>query len=246
MRNGFYDKLFFIDKLFDDWHTFMDYGCGEGFVTQMIGKIFPGKIITGYEENENMLKIDKYANEVCDNVSFTSHLSGQEFDIVCLSSVIHEVYSYNEVKTIDAFWDYIYSTTKKYIIIRDMTHHSMQVFTQVSDERQSRLRDHTQAIGAKYDLEKFELRFGTIGNARNFVHWLLKYTYHTSPNWHRELHENYLPVSVEDLISKAPNNWSVFYKNLYQLPYFTHLWAKDLGITVPYNTHCNIILKRNS
>ena len=59
----------------------------------------------------------------------------------------------------------------------------------------------------KHYLNSFEDRWGVINdNYRTFIHYLLKYRY--TDNWDREVNEDYLPVSLETVKSKVPNNIS--------------------------------------
>ena len=108
MRNGNYDKLFFVDKLFGEWETFLDFGCADGSQTLAIAEVFTDKQIIGYDPDEKMIQLAKenLLKSNLKNVSFTSNLEAtlkKKIDILFLSSIIHEVYSYQSAESIDKF-----------------------------------------------------------------------------------------------------------------------------------------------
>lgn len=243
MANGFYDKLFFVDKLYDKWRTLVDYGCGDGFNTKMLGKLFRNKYITGYDIDPRMLNTAAYNGEAFANVSFTDKaINILEHDVFFTSSTIHELYHYGNTEDAEEFWALAYSTSRKYVCIRDMTYRfqSLPVSQSIIDQ----VTEGAKSLHIEFELERFISRWGDLNQSRNLMHWLMKYCYFNSPNWEREINENYLPVSYEDIAIKVPKNWEIFYQDLYQLPYFTHIWKRDIGITLPYPTHVKMIMKR--
>ena len=91
MRNGFYDKLFFIDKIFGQWKTFLDFGCADGFLTKMIAEIFPDKQIIGYDKSPEMIARAIGSGSMPGNVTFTTSLPTSGIDIIYFCSVLHEI-----------------------------------------------------------------------------------------------------------------------------------------------------------
>ncbi len=246
MRNGFMDKLFFIDKLFDHWSSFLDYGCADGFQTKMIANIFPEKRITGYDKDEEMINRARFTGTMQGNVSFTSELQWiQSYDVIYLSSIMHEVYSYAKTpKEIQEFWQMVFHPSRKTVIIRDMMY-SDKILDSGDEKMVFNIIKHCEERGILGEMTRFEEHFGSMGlSKKNIIHFLLKYPYIDSPNWMREVHENYLPLSIESLSNLIPEGWVIDYKELYTLPYLKWRWRKAFRIDVPYTTHAKIIIRR--
>lgn len=248
MKNGNYDKLFFVDKLFGNWKVFLDYGCADGSQTLAIAEVFPDKKIWGYDPDINMIKLankNKESHPHITNVYFTDDLNTilfQRPDVLYLSSIVHEVYSYQSAETIDQFWHTVFGHNIKYIIIRDM----------IFDEQLDRRSDvnkvkkvlrycHEHKITDK--LKEFESAIGSIQNYKNLIHFLLKYSYVDTGNWAREAHENYLKLSIQKFYELIPQEYRVQYEENYTLPYFKHKWEEDFGFFIDERVHSKFILK---
>lgn len=54
-------------------------------------------------------------------------------------------------------------------------------------------------------LAEFQSIWGNISNNKNLVHFLMKYKW--VENWAREVRENYFPITIEEFLSKVPNNY---------------------------------------
>ena len=74
------------------------------------------------------------------------------------------------------------------------------------------------------------------------IHYLLKYSY--THNWEREVRENYLGLSVEDLMKLIPNDYRVTYQEHYTLPYVAWQVKKDFGIDLRPPKHIKIVLEK--
>jgi hypothetical protein len=247
MRNGFYDKLFFIDKLFEDWKSLIDYGCADGFLTKMIANIFPDKAIMGYDDSEEMIKLAYSSGDKPNNVRFTSAFTGA--DVIYLSSMIHEVYSYKkDQKGIDFFWGMVFNNRRRYVVIRDMGVRYDPTPKFDTTDTILAIKNYCRRINAIGEVFRFEEKFGKLeGFPYQVLHLLLKLPYISSPNWNRELNEDYIPISFDRLMnSYVPENWEVEYSELYQLPYLKYWWKKEIGITVPYTTHMKLIIKNKN
>lgn len=251
MRKGFYDKLFFIDKIFDPWESLLDFGCADGFQTKMLAGIFPEKRIVGYDSDEDMINRALFTGSYLGNVRFTSNPEEcSSGDVIYLSSLVHEIYSYNRTEAVEAFWKNVFSDTRKFVIIRDMGY-------SYNDNTYKSQKNHDIADITKTwckrnlmlgDLQRFEEHFGGIntGYLKPLLHFLLKYPYINSPNWMREVHEDYLPIAIETLIKKAPEGWAVDYKEQYTLPFLKYKWRKELGIDVDFKTHVKLIFRNTN
>lgn len=246
MRNGFYDKLFFIDKLFGDWKTFMDYGCADGFSTKILANIFPDKYIIGYDEDPQMILRARVNGSMPGNVKFTT-IVNEVCDVLFLSSVTHEVHSYKTMEEVKEFWNIVFNPKRKYVIIRDMVRpdnilHNIGTYVRA-------VQAYCLRMGLSGQLERFEQIFGTITRPEHLVHFMMKYLYIDSPNWNREIIEHYHSVGTGILTHKGyvPPNWSVEYKELYTLPYLKHRWREDFQITdFPITTHGKYIFRNET
>ena len=73
------------------------------------------------------------------------------------------------------------------------------------------------------------------------LHFLLKYRY--QENWERELRENYIPLTVDEL-EKHFSEYETTYKQYEALPFICHQVKKDFNIDISnIPTHLHIIFK---
>ena len=240
MTRGFYDKLFFVDKLFGDWHKLIDYGCADGTLTRMIKGVFPDKSIMGYDRDPTMVEEAREKHGSA-GVTFTASLGEARGDVLYLSSIIHEVYSYCSDEQIDEFWDYVFRTDFKQIVVRDMVFdEDIERDSDINSVRKIYNWCHQESFH-KY-LKEFECINGKITNFKNLLHFLLKHEY--VANWNREVRENYLPLSVQTFYNLIPACFRVDYVESYTLPYLKHLWEKKFGLFIDEKIHSKFIIRR--
>jgi hypothetical protein len=92
-------------------------------------------------------------------------------------------------------------------------------------------------------LEEFESIWGDINIKKNLVHFLLKYRY--VQNWNREVRENYLGYSTDDIINHIDSDkYELIYRKDYVLPFLQKRVYDDFGIFLDTPTHTNLIFKR--
>lgn len=249
MSKSLIDKIFFIAHV--DADIFIDFGCANGELMKFLAKLFPVKEFIGYDISQEMINLAmKNCNDI-KNVSFTTEWFNIEFFIknkkscLILSSVIHEVYSYGDKDSVKLFWGRVFNSNFDYIVIRDM------FYNEYFDECGYIQLDYIKSIRSnkKYEnhLKEFEEIYGKISNTnkRQFVHFLLKYFY--EDNWEREVKENYLPLTDNDLytlIEYQNNRYKISYLNYYALPYLKHKFKNDFGIDFDIATHMQIILEK--
>ena len=253
MNKSLIDKLFFVDKV--DADVFVDFGCAKGDLLEIISQWSPDGIFIGYDNNPSMINAARsvfdqdlqrkdqfhfFVNwEEVKTQTKAAQRSGKKVAIV-LSSIIHEVYHYSEPKDIGLFWKRVFETGFDYIIIRDMM--PSQTVDRPSDpndiSRIYRKFLYTQ------ELRDFESSWGSIENNKNLTHFLLKYRYKT-PNWEREVAENYMPLFRENLMAKIPLEYSVIFHEHYVLPYIRRQIKKDIGIDLKDPTHLKLILEKS-
>lgn len=237
MQKSFLDKMFFIDKIFEPIENILDFGCANGVLIRAMHFLFPEYKYTGYDISEEMIEKAKELVPQCNfyakwdfiNLPFDSTLLN-------ISSTLHEVYSYGTEKSIDEFWDRVFHSGFKYIAIRDMM--LSDSIKLMSDE------DDVSKVKKLFPekLKEYESIWGPINIRFNLIHYLLKYSY--TENWDREVRENYLPITVESLLEKIPDNYEIVYKEHYVLPYIKQQIKKDCGIMMTDATHFKILLKK--
>lgn len=242
MRKSMIDKIVFMDKI--DADVIVDFGCADGATIQFMQALFPEITYVGYDISEEMLEIARKSNTT--NVSYYSNwdelilfvksLPGKK--AVLLNSLIHEVYSYGSKQDVETFWNRVYDQSVfDYVVIRDMC---------VSDSV-TRKSDPLSVIKVRknYDQDKlreFENQWGSINENWPLVHFLLKYRYTT--NWKREVNENYLPISLENLLARIPTGWEPIDYKHYVLPFTRRQIQKDFKIDLQDPTHLQLILER--
>lgn len=231
MNYSMKDKLFFTDII--DFDVVVDFGCADGTFLEQISRIKPGVKLIGYDLDETMLSKAEsrlgrkalFTNKWEDVIRYTS---GSRSPLINLSSVIHEVYSYSHPNKIPKFWNQqVFGGDFKYITIRDMIPSLKIDKKEIND-----FKDDVRKVRNKSDkfyLDSFEKKWGTISdNYRTFVHYLMKYRF--TDNWDREVGENYLPVSLETVKSKIPNNYKIVYEEDFLLDFLKMQVKMDFNV----------------
>ena len=159
-----------------------------------------------------------------------------------LSSVLHEVNSYCTEEERKDFWDIVSCGDYDYIAVRDMIYNG-------DENAQSDPMD----VGRVYEvvrkgdkdltlLKEFEDIWGNLYLNKNLIHYFLKYRY--VQNWEREVKENYLGYSTDDIIKLVGDEYEVIYRKDYILPFLYNRVEEDFGIKINTPTHTNLIFKR--
>lgn len=242
MQKSIVDKLFFMNKVDDYISTIIDYGCADGTLIKEMNKVKPDLHYIGYDNNVDMINIAKKNTFNDQNVNFTNNFNFDRCsnDLLNLSSVIHEVYSYCSCDEIKKFWDNVFSHDFKYISIRDFC-------VSKSINRTTDINDYTKLIQTadKNQINDFESIWGSLRDNRNFIHFLMKYRY--KANWDREVRENYFPITLEQLLSKIPTDkYEIIYFEDYCLPFTRDTIKKNFDINIVDKTHVKLLLKRKS
>lgn len=234
------DKVFFADKI-SDADLLVDFGCADGVLLRFLKSYCPDLAVLGYDLDPSMTKhsTDKVLI-YSDWEAVKREVAKAKRPALNLSSVIHEVFHYGSKSDIDNFWKQIFDCGFHYIIIRDMVpSRSIDRLSNINDVKKIYHKFlHTKA------LTDFEGIWGSIEGNRQLIHFLLKYKY-IEPNWEREVRENYMPITREDLLAKIPNEYDVLFHEHYVLPYILQTVKSDVGIEIKDPTHIKLILKRN-
>lgn len=241
MRRSLIDKIFFMDKI--DVGVLVDYGCGDGTVLSFISLLFPEIQCIGYDHSEQMIDLckKKHGGEGR-SLLFTREWSqviqaiAGKTGAVLLSSVLHEIHSYGTRADILTMWTRLFHTGFHYIAIRDMVSSmDMDRMTDVNDLRKL----WTAAdLGQVSDFERY---WGSIAHNKNFVHFLLKYRY--KENWSREVRENYLPLSRQELLSTIPGHYTIDFHEHFTLPYLRKVVKEDFDVDLVDKTHLKLVLR---
>ena len=242
LRRSLIDKLYFADKT--DARSVVDYGCADGTLIGALGVLLPGLETIGYDTSEHMIAKarsehpgHRFTADWEEVVAWRAERTGAS--VLVLNSVIHEVYSYGNERSVAAFWERMFTTGFEHVAIRDMvpseTIHRQADPITVAKVRQRASREH---------LAQWERCWGTIDGQCSLVHFLLTAPY--TDNWPRELAENYFPVSVETLLAIMPRHYEPIYIEHYTLAYVRERIAKEFGIEMNERTHLKLMLKRTA
>lgn len=235
MTKSLMDKTFFLEKINAD--SFLDFGCADGALLKFLQELFPKYHYMGYDISAEMLR---RANKDSKDIVFSDNLElfkmiKTEKSALILSSIIHEIYSYSDSKE---FWKQVYDKINaKYIVIRDMMVDSKQL-KDSNPEFVRRVRMEADQIL----LSDFERVWGTIDSNKNLIHFLLKYRY--KENWSRELMENYLPITKEQLIARIPKNYRIVYMEHFTPGYLKGFIEDDYSFELTEKTHLKMIIER--
>jgi len=253
MAKSLDDKLFFIPIIGEEIEQFEDFGCADGTLLKAMDDLFnnpltalnplrfPYKIdLVGYDMSSKMLELaeDKVPNAQLFESTVPFRTTTDKGSVLNLSSVLHEVNSYCTEKEKDDFWNSVHNGNYQYIAVRDMIYNG--------DKKERAEYDDVHAIREKASLykhlKKFEGIWGDIDNKKNLIHFLLKYRY--KQNWEREVKENYLGYSTDDIIKLVGDEYEVIYRKDYILPFLYNKVEEDFGIKINTPTHTNLIFKR--
>jgi len=244
MSKGANEKVFFLNKIKSD--VIVDFGCADGQVLKLIEKTNPNIKLIGYDVSKEM--ISKARKNVSENVFLTTNWQDVEKQIqnyktptLLLSSVIHEVYSYSTSKEVKDFWEKkVFGGYFKYIVIRDMI-----PSTSMEKKERDLFIEDVNKVKSKFSkeyIESFEKKWGSMeDNYRTFIHFLLKYRY--TLNWSRENNENYVPITLETLLRKIPQSYSIKYSKKYTLDILKDRVLKDFDVVVDHSTHLQMIIE---
>ena len=239
MEKSCLDKLFFLDKIYDPIHTILDFGCANGALIQAMRMFSPDWNYIGYDISDEMLAL---ARELLPDCRFYREWKEIPLDpdntLINISSTIHEVYSYGDAESVAEFWNNVFQSGFHYISIRDMML-SENLPEAVSQEELDKVR---QLYPDK--LAEFESIWGSITERKNFIHYLLKYKY--TENWDREVRENYIPLSMEQLLAMIPEDYEILYQEHYVLPYVRQSIQHDSGIILKDPTHFKLLLRKRA
>ena len=243
LRKGMADKLFFLDHLPDDEYLFVDFGCADGSLIDALDKDPRGRgkkhWFVGYDLSEEMISLAQkkgnnrafFTNSWEASMEFTQKQveSHRLKTVLILSSVVHEVYSYDA--SVDTFWARVTESGFDYITVRDMMP-SQTIERNTNADLYDTFLKHQSKVLQPNQRADFEQLWGPLTNNKNFVHFLLKYRW--TINWSREVKENYFPIYIEDFIDKL-KTYQTLYFETFRVKYLDECLSKDFGLQLTDN-----------
>lgn len=262
MKKSMLDKIFFLDKI--DAEVFVDYGCGDGTMINFMSKLFPETTFFGYDENEEMVtSAILHKNSV--NVYFTNERPDPKVmslrrkkSALILSSVLHEIYSYESRDDINDFWKWVDDCQFDYIVIRDMCyvpgkedkdsfahkikqmHNVANIFRfgdkqQIADFENISIKEHSH----------IPARFQNLENEPDMYHFLLKYRY--TDNWEREVNENYFAANrrlTPEGYASYPDGYKEILREHFIPEFIKNSVKEKFDIDLKNPTHVKLIWQR--
>lgn len=235
MAKSAYDKLAFVNKIYENIDLIVDFGCANGIVTRFIRLFYPESKIYGYDLPDiiryNTDDDIEYKCDLDEIASIVKEYNDQgKKSILIMNSVMHELFNYMKSNKLIADDDrlYYHSLLNKlynmkftYIFIRDLNIKIPTFGNNVEyiPSELSKLSIKFKQLGYEEQFEDF-LRVYNNGDQLNpmtkegqeqYIHFLLKCRY--KENWNRELPENYLASS------SSFNKDGLFLSNTYKYPY---------------------------
>jgi hypothetical protein len=238
MRKSMMDKLFFIDKV--DADIFVDFGCADGSMINLMNDIFPRKLYYGYDHNKKMIELSKKNNPE-DNCRFftdwtelletikVSRIINKNKVKVCLifSSVLHEIENKTE------FFHFINFKSFDYLVIRDMYLSDDKYLT--VPQLMGVLDKIPHQLKAHYGSKLFE--------TKNIIQAMFKSYY--MHNLKHELKEDYFSFNknhIRELEMKY--HMKPLFKEFFLLTYWKDTLLKDFGFSFgKLTTHTKLIYK---
>ncbi len=241
MQHSLVDKLFFAGVIHPN--MLVDYGCADGALLRAYNRMFPSTELIGYDHDiamtvqardESPEKIKYWTNWA--DVSIQAEKYGGDVALN-LSSVLHEIYSYQSEEDIEYFYEEVFASPFKFVVVRDMM--VSESIIRAADPLD--VAKVYQFLGS-WKVKQWESKWGPITQQKSLVHLLLTYTY--VDNWKREMAEDYLPIPVEHFMETVPRNYRPIHFEHYTLPYLRRRVMSDMGISLSDRTHVKIIFER--
>lgn len=254
LKKGMADKLFFLDHLPEEDYLFLDFGCADGSLIEALDKESRkhGRKhwFVGYDISEEMITLAKrkkksrtlFTTSWEESVDYLKKQAQRHSfkTVLILSSVIHEVYSYNA--DIEAFWERVTMSGFDYVIVRDMM--PSTTIDRVTDNvLYETFFKHQKKVLKPNQLVDFEQRWGSLKNNKNFIHFLLKYRW--TINWEREVNENYFPIYIEEL-TKRIKPYQTLYLESFRVKFLDECIQKDFRLQLTDNTHVKAVFAKSN
>ena len=260
MAKTFLDKVFFLKDLPETVDRIVDFGCADGSFLQFIDRVMPSRYkLLGVDMNPKFAKLcEKKGYMVMKDLKHVVKMlpeAERAKTCVVLSSVLHEVLSYDDdwrKPEFNELMALLRDSGFGCIAIRDM---SCVMKEQPAAELKEVLLDEQAVQAAIARLEdKLLLRGGQISFSDNttaalrlmnskfrchliepheeLFHFLLKYFY--TENWDRESREQYFweQNSLAQMQRHFSENdgWKMYVGETFKIPYLVRKWQADFDL----------------
>ena len=253
LRKTLLDKAFFMDKV--DAEVFVDFGCGDGALIELLARLFPEKTFIGYDKE--LGQITQAAQRLADveahtwfttdwaeveRANFWTGKSWEGGHCLILSSVIHEVLTESTGRERDEFWERVFGSGFDYVAIRDM------MLPPGAGEPITRglHKEHLVPHAGDWMLMYEDVRGVPIYTRWQLLDFLLTDLYGPK-DFRREAREEYFALRLEELEAEAEHPMRPRYETIYQhrftLPYLRAQVQEKYGITIETPTHIKTVLK---
>ena len=254
MAKSFGDKAWFLKYIPKGVDMIVDFGGGTGeFAEYCMNKTGDTIRYVVIDNNPSFLSTAKDKGIMCyASLQELLKAEGEKLQsaLLVLSSVIHEIYSYQE-EFGDAknFWTDIKNCHFRAIAIRDMSiaensfknipvEATLWVYQNIfcSDKITYKgkpfveiTRSFEEVWGPLCDLQLKKV------NVKQLFHFLIKYRYQA--NWEREVKEDYLPITQDKLQKWLTSfmSYSLVHKESSHLAFYDDCWTKDFKLNRPDN-----------
>lgn len=243
MQVGMYDKCWWVDKIYPEVDTVIDFGCADGSLWEAIKVLCPQ--ITKYYGIENCEEF----YEILDNKFILHYPSIEELPkdinwnhtIVVMNSVVHEICHYKGYFEFMVLLKEIRDKGVRHIAIRDMCWNG---------EEYDYLDNFflNEIMKSKY-YKQFKDFFSHSCHGSAFdlicqVEFFLKYTY--KENWERERSEQYMWYWTDYVKRAIGNTMRIEVDQPFRIVPQIRQIEKDFGIKFPegLNTHRKMLLTR--
>lgn len=243
MRVGMYDKCWWVDKIYPEVDTVIDFGCADGSLWEVIKVLCPQ--ITKYygiESNKEFYSIlDEKDIEYCS--SFDTLPNGIEWDktIIVMNSVVHEICYYQSIKDFMALLRKFKRVGVRHIAIRDM-HWNGENYNYSDDFFLNEIieSEYYKQFKDFFRHSCYESSFNIICQ----VEFFLKYTY--KENWERERSEQYMWYWTDYVKRTIEDTMRIEVDQPFRIVPQIRQIEKDFGIKFPegLNTHRKMLLTR--
>jgi len=242
MAKSAYDKLGFVNEIFEPISAIIDFGCADGSVTRLMRTFYDANktIIVGYDLAE--IIDNRLENDYDNNIGYTSLLSEVNFAItewlkdhpgkvlLVMNSVLHEVYNYMSPVEIKDLYSTLFSTINPdYIWVRDMfIHKNFSIFA----HREGIVEAVKNYLNDSPSLDdETRKRFNDFNHWNqdsclsviDITHFLMKYTYR---NWDKEVKEDYAILTR--------NNYSNYNDFVRTLTFYDFKIVKEKDYVLPF------------
>lgn len=254
MAKSWYDKIGFIDKIYEPIDVIVDFGCADGAVTRFIKSFYNGKLVIGYDLPEVFAEngitdgdVDEFGVMYIGNLNEIEKYLKRGKSLLVVNSVFHEIFNYMDLDGAMQLVDWMFSGKFDYVWIRDM-----YITDPVSTWfRQDAFNTIIEKVMTDNDLkmmmDDFINVFGEPHSLCQLTHFLLKHRFKV--NWKREVEEDYQAFRDNFWRIKAvmKDKYEEVYKDIYLLPYVNHINKVDFGVSLDdcsMKTHFRAVYKK--